>query len=215
MFRRKRDGSPVRAVRSPGFPRRWNYRLGEAGLLLAASWAGLSAPAPVVNLKVIEGADLRFAHVPLGEGVSHIRVSHIVEDDAGFLWFGTQDGLRRYDGYRTRQFRHDPQNPNSLSSNFILGLCKDRSGKLWIAASWYLDRYDPKTETFTHIPIGPQRSDLWISHIGQDRAGMLWLATNRGVIRLDPGYVGGSAFNPLTSVAIMGPALRFTGKYLA
>ena len=186
MFRWKRDGSPVRGVRPPGFPRRWSSGRWKAGWLFVPLLAGLSAPAPVVNLRVIEGTDLRFAHVPLGEGVSHIRVSHIVEDDAGFLWFGTQDGLRRYDGYRTRQFRHDPQNPNSLSSNFILGLCKDRTGKLWIASSWYLDRYDPRTETFTHISIGPRRSDLWISHIGQDRAGMLWLATNRGVIRLDP-----------------------------
>lgn len=190
MFRWKRDGSPVCAVGSPGFPRRWNSRIWTAGLLFAPLWAGLAVPAgpptPVIDLQVIEGGDLRFARVPLGDGVSHIRVSHIVEDDAGFLWFGTQDGLRRYDGYRTRQFRHDPQNPNSLSSNFILGLCKDRSGKLWIAASWYLDRYDPKTETFTHVQLGLQQSNRWISHIGQDRAGMLWLATNRGVIRLDP-----------------------------
>jgi signal transduction histidine kinase/ligand-binding sensor domain-containing protein/DNA-binding NarL/FixJ family response regulator len=178
--------------------------------------AGLSAqvrqPAPVVSLQVIEGADLRFAHVPLGEGASHIRVSHIVEDNRGFLWFGTQDGLKRYDGYRSRQYRHDPGNPNSLGGNFIAGLCKDRSGKLWISSSWYLDRYDPTTETFTHIPIAPQRADSYISHINQDRDGMLWLATNHGVVRLDPATLKTVVFQhqPNNPTSLSNDAVSYT-----
>lgn len=160
----------------------------SSGLLFCGlgSQAASGNPAKIIILPVTDGTDLRFAHVALGIGQSHGRVSHIVEDDQGLLWFGTQDGLERYDGYNARDFRHDPAESNSLQASFVLALFKDRSGKLWVASAQYLDRYDPITNIFTHYPLPGGKEPTWVAHISQDRGGMIWLATNHGLIRVDP-----------------------------
>ena len=68
------------------------------------------------------------------------------QDQYGFLWFGTVDGLFRHDGYNLKTYRHDASNPNSLSENFIRSVYRDRSGMLWIATiSGGLDKLDPAT----------------------------------------------------------------------
>ncbi len=121
-----------------------------------------------------------------GEGRSHGRISAIVEDDQGFLWFGTNSGLQRYDGYRLRKFQHDPGDPKSLSGSYINTLFKDRSGKLWVASDEYLERYDPATESFTRYSSLAHGIEGWVWHISQDREGTLWLATHAGLVRLDP-----------------------------
>ena len=140
----------------------------------------------VIKLPIVEGRDLRFAHVSFGEGQSHGRISSIIEDDQGFLWFGTNSGLQRYDGYNLRAFRHDPGNPKSLSGSYINALFKDRSGKLWVASDEYLECYEPVTESFTRYPLLAQGIQGWIWHISQDRQGVLWLSTHAGLLRLDP-----------------------------
>jgi len=129
-----------------------------AGILLGCLCLRASSQNRPIRLPIVEGAGLRFAHLSFGEGPSHSRVGHIVEDDQGFLRFGTQDGLRRYDGYRLREYRNDPVQ--------------------------YLDCYDPRTEVFTHFGAG--QFDGAVSHIAQDREGTIWLATTRGLTRLDP-----------------------------
>ena len=57
---------------------------------------------------------LRFKHITSEEGLSTNFVRTIVQDDLGFMWFGTQDGLNKYDGYQIKVFKNDPTNPNSL-----------------------------------------------------------------------------------------------------
>ena len=102
------------------------------------------------------------------------------------MWFGTADGLRRYDGYRFRAFPNDPHNPHSLSGGYVSVLFKDRSGKLWVGSDHFLDRYDPATESFTHFPSDPTRFQGPVFHIREDQEGMLWLATDHGLNRLNP-----------------------------
>ena len=157
-----------------------------ASLAAAAFRGNPASTTAVIKLPIVEGTDLRFAHVSFGEGQSHGRISSIIEDDQGFLWFGTNSGLERYDGYRLREFRHDPANPKSLSGSYINALFKDRSGKLWVASDEYLERYDPATESFTRDPSLAGGIEGWVWHISQDRDGMLWLATHAGLARLDP-----------------------------
>src|SRR5213594_540149 len=133
-----------------------------------------------VRLPVIDGTDIRFARFSTADGLSQTRVAQIVQDDQGFMWFGTQYGLNRYDGYNFRVFVHDPTNPNSLSGVFISALFKDRAGALWVGCGQFLDRFEPATETFTRYPV------QFVTHISQDSAGMLWLATGKGLYSLDP-----------------------------
>jgi len=167
----------------------WKSRFLAAGALLACLGMSVFADArqndTELRLPIVQGSDMRFTHVSFGEGPSHDRVSDIIEDNQGFLWFGTQDGLRRYDGYRTREYRHDPNNPNSLGGNFILDMFKDHSGKIWVASSEYLDRFDPATEIFTHYQGTSFNGQ--IVDINQDHDGTMWLATYAtGLIKLDP-----------------------------
>src|ERR1700757_3088883 len=142
-----------------------------------------------VTLPVVDGKGLRFTRLSTDEGLSQTRVSQIVQDDQGFMWFGSQYGLNRYDGYKFKVFKHEPGNPNSLSGVFISSLFKDRSGLLWIGCDEFLDRFDPVNETFTHYRIDTedaQGETVPVTHISQDHTGMLWLSTLRGLFRLDP-----------------------------
>jgi ligand-binding sensor domain-containing protein/signal transduction histidine kinase len=136
-------------------------------------------PRPV-RLPIIDGTDVRFTRLATTEGLSQRRVSQIAQDDQGFMWFGTQYGLNRYDGYDFKVFVPDPRNPNSLSGVFISSLFKDRDGTLWVGCDRLLNRFNPENETFTRYPVPD------VNHVSQDTAGMLWLATGAGLYRLNP-----------------------------
>jgi signal transduction histidine kinase/ligand-binding sensor domain-containing protein len=158
----------------------------------SAAGSSLQLPqiaAEVVNIPVVEGGRARFTRVSTADGLSQSRVSQIVQDDRGFIWFGTQYGLDRYDGYEFKVFVHEPGRVNSLAGAYIYSLYKDRSGMLWIGCNRTLDRFDPGTETFTHYQIETDElANLGstVVHISQDRSGLLWLATATGLHRLDP-----------------------------
>jgi ligand-binding sensor domain-containing protein/signal transduction histidine kinase len=161
----------------------------RAGWLLTCTWVCLSGqtrlPNTCVKIPFSEGSDLLFVSTSFGQGPAHGRVGQIVQDHTGFLWFGTKDGLKRYDGYRFRDFRPDIKDLNSLRGVFINALFTDHSGKLWVASDEHLDRYDPATEAFTHFPPRPGLEPP-VNDINQDGDGIIWLATSRGLTRLDP-----------------------------
>jgi signal transduction histidine kinase/ligand-binding sensor domain-containing protein len=169
--------------------------------------------AEVVNVPVVEGGSARFNRISAADGLSQTRVSQIVQDDRGFIWFGTQYGLDRYDGYEFKVFVHEAGRVNSLAGAFVYSLFKDRSGMLWIGCNRTLDRFDPRTETFTHYRVETDElTNLGstVVHISQDRGGMLWLATGTGLHQLDPDtgrivhyrhsadYPGGLSTNDIT-----------------
>src|SRR5580700_9931796 len=145
--------------------------------------------AEVVSLPVIDEGAARFVRLSTADGLSETRVSQIVQDDRGFMWFGTQYGINRYDGYEFKVFVHEPGRVNSLAGAYIYSLFKDRSGMLWIGCNRVLDRFDPRTETFTHYRLETDElANLGstVVHISQDRSGLLWLATGTGLHQLDP-----------------------------
>jgi hypothetical protein len=98
MFRGRRRGAASIALRSHF--RSAQHLVFQLGLLLACCASALSAQTrattSVVTLRVVEGKDLRFAHLSTEKGLSHSVVDHILQDDQGFMWFGTQDGLDRF-----------------------------------------------------------------------------------------------------------------------
>src|SRR6516164_2367191 len=142
-----------------------------------------------VRLPVTDANDIRFSRLSTSQGLSQSRVAQIVEDNQGFIWFGTQYGLDRYDGYEYKVFAHDPARENSLSCVYIHSLFKDRSGTLWVGCDHSLDRFDSVTETFTHYQIeteAPGEVASAVIQISQDRTGVLWLATGKGLFGLNP-----------------------------
>jgi ligand-binding sensor domain-containing protein/signal transduction histidine kinase len=144
--------------------------------------------ASIVRVPVSDGERLSVRRITTADGLSQTRVQQIVQDDRGFIWFGTQYGLNRYDGYEFKVFVHRPGVANSLSGAYIYSLFKDRDGILWVGCNLTLDRFDPRTETFTHYSIDPEHAKLGgtVTYISQDHSGALWLATGAGLYRLDP-----------------------------
>jgi ligand-binding sensor domain-containing protein/signal transduction histidine kinase len=134
----------------------------------------------IATIPVVDATDIRFTPISTLEGLSQVRVTNIVQDDLGFLWFGSQYGLNRFDGYSFKVFAHEAGNQHSLSGVNITALFKDRTGTLWIGCERFLDRMDPTKETFSHYPIPA------VKYIDQDKNGQLWLSTSRGLYRLDP-----------------------------
>jgi len=74
--------------------------------------------------------DLRFAHITTEEGLSQSNVTCILRDSRGFMWFGTRNGLNRYDGYKITVYRNKAGDPASLSNNYITSLYQDSAGSI-------------------------------------------------------------------------------------
>jgi PAS domain S-box-containing protein len=140
----------------------------------------VNAEPHTIALPVVDGKGIRFTRLSTDEGLSQTKVSQIVQDDQGYMWFGTQYGLDRYDGYNFKLFVHDPKNPDSLSGVYIRALFKGRDDALWVACDQFLNKFNRATETFTRYPVP------LVNHISQDSAGALWLATVKGLYSLDP-----------------------------
>lgn len=115
----------------------------------------------------------------------------IIEDNQGFIWFGTIDGLYRYDGFNYKIFRNDPNNPNSISNNTIRAMAIDREGILWIGTQGGgLNAFDPTTEIFQHYQNSGKKTGeisgntVWSVLITKD--GTIWVGVSgQGLDRLD------------------------------
>ena len=128
---------------------------------------------------------LNFDRLTLADGLSESTVLAIAQDADGFMWFGTREGLNRYDARTIRVFRHQAGNASSLSDNFVYSLLSDRSGRLWVATRNGLNLFDPRTETFTKFFSTPDNrlsiSDNTATSILQDHDGRIWIGTRGGL----------------------------------
>lgn len=136
----------------------------------------------------IEGHDIRFRRLPRSSGLSQTRVAAVTQDRLGFVWFATQYGLNRFDGYKSKVFKHEFQRSDSLSCVYVRTLLVDRVGGLWIGCDGYLDHYQPTTESFVHYPIKSDGAGIvsQLTDIGEDHEGKLWIATTKGLYEFDP-----------------------------
>jgi len=170
-----------------------------------------------IILPVVDGKDIRFTRLSTEDGLSQTMVWQIVQDDQGFMWFGSQYGLNRYDGYKFKVFKHERGVINSLSGVYIWSLFKDRSGTLWVGCDEFLEKFDPVTETFTHYRIdaaGSQGETVPVTNISQDHMGMLWLGTRRGLYRFDPstGRIICYRHDPNNPFSLSSDEIRTTGE---
>jgi ligand-binding sensor domain-containing protein/signal transduction histidine kinase/DNA-binding response OmpR family regulator len=125
-----------------------------------------------------------FKHLTVEEGLSNNWVKAILKDQQGFMWFGTFNGLNRYDGKDFKIFRADQT--SLLSDNFITSLAEDQTGNLWVGTfSGGLNLFDRKTETFRQYRHQPDQPSS-LSHdkihvLFCDREGRLWIGTEKGL----------------------------------
>lgn len=201
MVFRKLEQRSARSVGRLRQPRTlWRIPLFAIFVLSVASLAAAAEPPKAAahpsyidplpaKIDVVEGNDIRFRRLSTASGLSQTRVASLVQDKVGFLWLGTQYGLNRYDGYKSKVFKHEPGHPESLSCVYVRSLLVDHAGTLWVGCERFLDRFDPATETFKHYPIYTDASDrlsIPIDSICEDHTGTLWLATGKGLYRFDP-----------------------------
>ncbi len=145
-------------------------------------------------------APVRFEALSIEQGLSQSSVVAILQDRTGFLWFGTDNGLNRYDGYDFRVFRNDPSDPASIADSKILALLEDSRGRLWIGTNYGgLNLFDRDREAFVRArpnPADPRSlSSNGVSSILEDRNGDIWLGTpGNGLNRLARGPDAGGAF---------------------
>lgn len=114
------------------------------------------------------------------------NVNVIVQDAAGYIWFGSDEGLSRFDGYNCISYKHENGNPHSLSDNAVFAVCIDGVGSLWIGTSNGLNRFDAVNnnfEVFLHDENNYNSiSENNIMSLAKDTSGTLWIGTYGGGI---------------------------------
>lgn len=129
--------------------------------------------------------DYKFEKLTVRDGLAHNNVYAIFQDNTGYLWFGTQDGLNKYDGYSFKAYRHEANNPNSLATGNFGKIYQDSSGVFWFGTfGGGLDIYDPKTNKFTNYSHDPKNnkslSSNQILFIFEDSKHNIWIGTANG-----------------------------------
>ncbi len=137
-----------------------------------------------------QSGGLRFTHLTCNEGLSHSNITDIIQDKQGFMWFGTFNGLNRYDGYTFKTFRFHPGKDGGISHNYISSLESDHNGDLWVGTGDGLNFFDHETHHFTifqHDKNNPKSlADNQIEALLEDQKGQLWIGTrNAGLERFD------------------------------
>jgi len=136
--------------------------------------------------------NLKFDHLDINTGLSQNNVLCVLQDSRGFMWFGTRDGLNRYDGYKFTIFRYDAKNAYSLSNNFINNIIEDSKGNIWVAtAGGGLNKFDREKERFTQLRHDRNNSNSissdMLSCLAEDHEGNVWIGTSdAGLNRLNP-----------------------------
>ena len=97
---------------------------------------------------ITDAADFKFQHLNTSYGLPNQQVESLVQDEEGYIWIGTRNGLARYDGYNVETYYHIEGKSNSLVHNFVHGLFVDSKHRLWISTENGVSLYRPETDDF-------------------------------------------------------------------
>ncbi len=143
----------------------------------------------------VSAQQIRFRHLTINDGLSQNAVLAILQDSMGFMWFGTKDGLNRYDGYSFTIYQHNAFDSTSVSENYITTLFEDKRGILWIGTlNGSLNCFQRNTETFQRVNysvLGDNNPGKVLS-ITEDQSGNIWVGTRSdGLFRLNISFNDG------------------------
>ena len=141
------------------------------------------------NLHAKAKNDLKFDHLTVEDGLSGSHIPSIIQDRLGFMWFASECGLNKYDGYKVTIYKHDTSNVNSLSNSGISIIYEDLAGYLWIGTIRGVNRYDRDIDSFKRYTHDDTNSNSLVGDqvrdILEDSNGLLWFATLNGVSLFD------------------------------
>jgi len=134
-------------------------------------------------------AYLNFSSITIKDGLSQGMINYMLQDHFGFMWFATNDGLNRYDGYNFVVYRNDITDAASLADNHVRVLFEDNKGRLWVGTENNgLDLFDRNTEKFIHFRHSATNQNTivgdHINRIAEDRSGAIWVSTTAGINRI-------------------------------
>jgi len=131
---------------------------------------------------------LQFKHLTTEDGLSQSTIACILQDSKGFMWFGTQDGLNKYDGYNFTIFQHDPDNPASIMGSFVFEIFEDSNGNLWIGTESGLNLFNRADNVFIHYQHDENDPNSLggteVRTICEDSRDNLWVGTIGGGLNL-------------------------------
>ena len=147
-----------------------------------------------------------FDHITTEEGLSQNDVNCIHQDRHGFMWFGTNDGLNRYDGYEFKVFLPDANNPYAIRSNLVMSVAEDSCGGMWIGmAGSGLNYFDHGTEKFydlrAYLPITHDLTENHIRFMMVDHFNRLWIGSLEGLHVLELTYSSSGKLNGVSDVS--------------
>ncbi|HPJ47169.1 MAG TPA: two-component regulator propeller domain-containing protein [Tenuifilaceae bacterium] len=145
----------------------------------------------IVNTHYVksQNSGIVFEKLSIRDGLSHNNVYSILQDSLGYMWFGTQDGLNRYDGKTITVFRNDPTNPNSIATANFGKIHQDRKGNYWFGTfGGGVDVYNPKTNELKNYSYNPNNinsiSNNQVLFIFEDNQSRIWIGTPDGGLNL-------------------------------
>lgn len=131
--------------------------------------------------------DLHFRHYNNKQGLSHNTIYSSLQDRRGFMWFGTEDGLNRFDGHTFKIYRHNSYNSNSLPNDHIGHLFESSDDKIWICTSGGTCYYDYQTDTFHPFRLSAAQSEPEsFSAVTEDKDRQLWFIRHNRIVRYNP-----------------------------
>jgi len=138
---------------------------------------------------IAQQTDVKFEHISLEDGLSQSIINTIMKDSEGFMWFGTQSGLNKYDGYEFVIYKNNPFDSTTISNNIVQSTCEDDEGYIWIGtAGGGLNKFNRETQTFKHYHHDPENpnsiSGDFVGFAFEDKSNYLWVFTNAGGVDL-------------------------------
>ena len=124
-----------------------------------------------------QNSNMTFEHFSVAQGLSSPVVSCILQDHAGYMWFGTFNGLEKYDGYIFTSYKHESGDATSLNNGYVQTIYEDQAGNIWVGTSQGLDKLNRKTEKFSHyfpaLLNTAKKGENHVSSICEDKDGQI------------------------------------------
>src|SRR5215218_3886862 len=198
----RRSAPRVDVDASPAL-RRFSTRIWRTALVIGALTFAVSHA---------DAQKLQFRALTPDDGLSSSRVQAIHEDSRGFMWFGTTQGLNRYDGYGFVIYRHRADDSTSLAANDALTIYEDAQKTIWVGTPAGLSRYDRDRDAFRNFKV--VGSDAIQVSAVIEAQGTLWLGTARGLFKFDRATGKATSYGgQLASLEIQG-LFEDSGKHL-
>ncbi len=134
--------------------------------------------------------EIQFEHISTNDGLSHSTVYCIMQDSYGFMWFGTQNGLNKYDGYNFTVYKNIPFDSLSLSDNWVQSLLEAKDRTIWVGThSGGIFEFDRDKKIFINHRNEPGNSNSLINDriwdLLEDNKGNIWIGTSAGLDKYD------------------------------